>query len=134
MHAVDTTAVSFCESRPDVAPMRRRTLLGGLAAGTFASLAGCPGRLPSSRDDVDTQDGDTQDGGTDLPVPSSELVRSVPRDDIPAITDPAFGEDWREVELEVLSELGDTYTSRPRLSTESRVVGVARDGRARATP
>ncbi len=114
--------------------MRRRSLLGGLASGALAGLAGCPGRLPSARADGRTPTRPGKAGETDLPVPSSALVRSVPRDDIPAITDPAFGDDWRGIELEVVSEFGEEYTTKPRLSSSSRVIGVARDGRARAYP
>jgi hypothetical protein len=53
-------------------------------------------------------------------VPKSELNRGAPKDAIPAITDPAFAADWSSVAW----NLADDWT----------VVGVRRDGRARAYP
>jgi len=104
----------------------RRGLLSGVAAGTVA-LAGClqvgyvgptgGGRFPS-----------------DLPVSESDLVRGAPRDAIPAITDPAFAADWSGVSLEARTVDFGVRRIDPRLAPFDRVVGLVRDGRARAYP
>ena len=71
------------------------------------------------------------DGGSvALPVPRGEIEHRLPADHIPAIVDPAFGEDWRD--LEVPSD--STYDGGPLLPDESPVVGVDRAGEARAYP
>jgi hypothetical protein len=114
--------------------MDRRTYLRAVATGgtaTMAGLAGCTGRLGDDG-------GPPVDGGpdpanatgevvpppaprdVDLPVPESDLQRGAGEDDIPAITDPAFGADWGEVD----ASLTDT----------DRVIGVERAGEARAYP
>jgi hypothetical protein len=49
----------------------------------------------------------------------------LPRDYIPAIVDPAFGDDWSG---------SDGDGREPTLTPDSPVLGVARDGRARAYP
>ncbi len=59
-------------------------------------------------------------GDADLPLAESDLVRAARTDQIPAITDPAFGEDWTPVP-ETLGE-------------RDRVIGVEVDGTARAYP
>ncbi|KTG30724.1 DUF3179 domain-containing protein [Haloferax profundi] len=64
-----------------------------------------------------------------LPVPESELRQSVARDAIPAITAPTFAPDWEDVEVEL-----DSGTYRPQLGHDDLVVGVERDGVARAYP
>lgn len=68
-------------------------------------------------------------GNTDLPVPKSELRKALPRDAIPAITDPRFGPDWNGIEI----ELGEG-TYRPRLADDDPVIGVERGVLARAYP
>ncbi|WP_370515787.1 DUF3179 domain-containing protein [Halapricum sp. CBA1109] len=60
-----------------------------------------------------------------LPVPESDLDRGAQKDGIPAITDPAFAADWSGVE-----NRGESL----ELDDEDTVVGVARDGEARAYP
>ncbi|WP_396612422.1 DUF3179 domain-containing protein [Haloferax sp. S1W] len=64
-----------------------------------------------------------------LPVPKSDLRKSVARDAIPAITDPVFAPDWDDVEIEL-----DGGTYRPQLGVDDLVVGVELDGEARAYP
>jgi hypothetical protein len=56
----------------------------------------------------------------DLPVPESELARGAGKDTIASITGPAFGPDWSDHD--------------PSLVDESLVIGVERDGMARAYP
>ena len=75
----------------------------------------------------------------ELPVPEDELHVGAPRDSISAITEPAFGADWRGMELEVVERLPagtDTveFTIEPRLEADDPVIGVERDGVARAYP
>lgn len=57
----------------------------------------------------------------------------MPRDFIPAITDPSFDRDWSNVELTV-RDLEGERTIRPRLATDDTVVGVSRADAARAYP
>lgn len=63
----------------------------------------------------------------DLPVPASALQPAFGV--VPAIVEPAFGPDWRGVEMTV----GST-TYRPRLRPEEPVIGVEGNGVARAYP
>ncbi|EMA52232.1 DUF3179 domain-containing protein [Halococcus salifodinae] len=128
--------------------MDRRRYLTALTGGTIAALAGCSGLAgrsdPSGTDGAtDTREATdtpaaterasnaTATGGTaasvprqagdvELPVPRSELDRGAAEDAIPAITDPAFGTDWSEFAVE--------------LDPNERVIGVKRDGEARAYP
>lgn len=72
-------------------------------------------------------------GAVDLPVPASELERAVPRDFIPAITDPAFAPDWTDVQL-TIRDLEGERTIRPRLSDDDTVVSVERGGTTKAYP
>lgn len=70
-----------------------------------------------------------------MPVPKEKLVRGAPRDAIPAITDPAFAPEWGEIDLRARNPLdGRTYEVTVRLSDDDPVIGVERDGRARAYP
>ncbi len=128
--------------------MNRRRLL---ALGTAAALglAGCTGGETDgdgadpaadggdggdSGSDGDANDGDDSDvtgvedgetvrgprGDVELPVDQAEIDTVIPEDRIAAITDPAFAADWSAVDDE--------------LDDESRVIGVVRDGEARAYP
>lgn len=68
--------------------MRRRALLGVL--GGLASLAGFGGR--AKRGPATTwADPFGSNRPVELPLDKSVLTRNTRRDDIPAITDPAFG-------------------------------------------
>ena len=131
----------------------RRRLLAGIAAGVLGTIAGCTGADgPGSATTADPSNeaaGGSTGGGTaetdgvttagragtrtgtpgvatpnygdlDLPVPQSDLHRGAPEDGIPAITRPAFGADWSAVEHS--------------LADGDRVIGVERDGEARAYP
>jgi hypothetical protein len=68
-------------------------------------------------------------GDVSLPVPTTDMVAAVHRDHIPAITDPAFGDDWDGLSLPDGSD-GETT----RLPDDAPVVGVERGGEARAYP
>lgn len=108
--------------------MQRRRLLG-LAAGIGGSLAGCTvGWQGERRDDPETSQ--IEDPATvrdvELPVPLSELRQPIGRDSIPAIVDPVFGSDWQGLETD-----DDTETTLP---DDAAVIGVERDGLARAYP
>jgi hypothetical protein len=142
--------------------MNRRRYLGVVTAGLSAGFAGCgesatrspasgsrtatptPGSAPrSGTDATDPETTGTDDGQADtptdgdLPVPEADLLRALPRDNIPAIVDPAFGEDWSGLRVEVTyprRKRRDPVTVEPRLDDEDPVVGITRDGEARAYP
>lgn len=121
---------------PLVGPVSRRHLLAGLATAGAAGAAGCFGR---GRDETATGAGVAAGPPPatrvpdDLPVPESALHRGANRDAIPAVVDPAFAADWSEVELVTRTEFG-VMPITPRLADFDRVVGVVRDGVARAYP
>lgn len=108
----------------------RRRFLATLGVGGAAATAGClndvTGRVPfvgSEANPTPLPRGPRPSGthrDVDLPVPESELTRGAPMDGILAITDPTFGPDWADT---------NDY-----LTDESLVVGVERDGLARAYP
>jgi hypothetical protein len=136
--------------------MRRRHFLGAFGAAGLGGLAGCTGSgggpgsgdsggtasPPGTPTDASTPSAtDTQGpgavtvNGVEVPVPDSSLRRGAAKDAIPAIVDPAFGEDWSGIEMEVRSGFGGGgRTSRPRLSDGDEVIAVERDGEARAYP
>ncbi|MDY6765225.1 MAG: DUF3179 domain-containing (seleno)protein, partial [Halobacteria archaeon] len=60
-------------------------------------------------------------GNFTLPIPRKELNRGAPKDAIPAITEPEFGNDWSQVES-------------AELDKKSKVIGVEIGGKARAYP
>jgi hypothetical protein len=107
--------------------MRRRRYLQLVAAGTVAALAGC-----SASGDAGT--GQDQEQGraprpptldeVDLPVPTSEMRQPLPKDYIPAIVEPEFAADWSGLDADV----------DPTLPDDAAVLGITRDGRARAYP
>jgi hypothetical protein len=123
--------------------MNRRRLLGSLGTAAVLGLAGCTSREDAG-DGGDTGDDRTTAtasppptgaavdasgnssvvrgprGEVELPVDDAEIRRVIGKDRIPAITEPSFGSDWGSVEY----ALGD----------EDRVIGVVRDGAARAYP
>lgn len=129
--------------------MNRRRYLAALTSVSVGAVAGCSS-LRSNASPPGADDGETTATATrepvapttagppaaadiSIPVSESELDRAAPRDAIPAITDPVFGEDWSGVEYEIEREDG-SVTHTPRLSFEDRVIGVVRDGEARAYP
>lgn len=116
--------------------MRRRTYLAGLIAGA-GSLAGCTAvpHVGSGNDQsTSTTTGDaataTMTAGADatspdLPIPKDELVIGAPRDAIPAITGPSFGRSWATLDDVAIAE---------QLHPDDEVIGVERNGEARAYP
>lgn len=70
----------------------------------------------------------------DLPVPQSALIKSVPRDGIPAIIDPVFEPDWSSLEPSQSNAAREEVTVRPKLHAEDPVIGIVRGGTARAYP
>ncbi len=138
--------------------MNRRSLLAASLA-SLTTLAGCAGRTDDGTTETATAEqtttptataADTEPGtatpasvsgpvetvaGVDLPVPRELLGRGAPENAIPAITEPAFGDDWSGVEIEVREQVSnEIVTKEPRLRPDDRVIGVERDGEARAYP
>lgn len=118
--------------------MKRRSLLAAMSG---VAVSGC---LGGGRHCVATagQSGDetrrrTASPGRSekLPVSTEELVRAAPCNRIPAIVEPAFGPDWTDLELTAeWWGTGEKFTFSVDLQPSDRVVGVVRDGRARAYP
>jgi len=117
----------------------RRAYLAALASAGTVGLAGCTDQFLGEDGATTTSRGDrgTTVSGTaasaetreqtpvdrssvDLPVDRSELNRGAQKDGIPAITDPAFAADWSSVDAP--------------LPDDRDVIGVVREGRARAYP
>ena len=116
--------------------MHRRRYLALVGAAGATGLAGCAGyRGPTSGGSPSRSPSPTtvQVGDVTLPVPGSEMVTAIHRDGIPAITDPAFGEDWSDWSA-VPVEHRPPPAERPALPDAFPVVGVERDGEARAYP
>lgn len=114
--------------------MRRRRLLE-LTAGAAAGLAGCLDTVPDLRATPTPPSSPIGSvAGAPLPVPESQLYDSVSRDAIPAIVDPVFAEDWSDLEIEIENPFAGNKVVRPRLAGDDRVIGVDRDGEARAYP
>lgn len=114
--------------------MDRRGFLAA-TVGAAGALAGCAtGRVARSTDGEASGTGGSPGLSPDrLPVSELELTVGASRDAIPAIVDPAFGPDWSGIELDPRTAAG-SGPIRPRLAEEDPVVGVARDGTARAYP
>jgi len=118
----------------------RRAYLAALASAGVAGLAGCAGggrdgddggaatsRPAPAGSTTDTSGGPAsreeqvvQRDDVELPVDRTELNRGASKDGIPAITDPAFAADWSDVDAP--------------LPDDRDVIGVVRDGQARAYP
>jgi hypothetical protein len=97
-----------------------------VGAGVLGSLAGCLGAAgaPVAPGGSSGDPGGGQSvAGRDLPISESALTRATRPDAIPAITAPAFDTDWRGVGRDV-----------DPLRPDDAVVGVEREGRARAYP
>lgn len=126
--------------------VKRRAYLAG-ASTVVGAVAGCvsfgtrTGRVTDERLDAP---GTTETESTtaapwvadpvELPVPESELFRAAPKDSIPAIVDPVFGSDWSSVSYEIEKRDGRVSVMEPRLVGSDEVLGVERDGVARAYP
>lgn len=113
--------------------MDRRRVLAGVVAG-LTGAAGClAGSVPRSGG-AGAGGADAGSGRLDLPVSRSELVRAAPVDAIPAVVDPAFAVEWGEIPVTAHDPRVGTYETTVSLRDDDRVIGVERDGRARAYP
>lgn len=112
--------------------MRRRDFL---VLGAGLALPGCSSSRPAGDAGTATSTPSptsthtpirSRVGEVDLPVPRAEMRSALPRDAIPAITEPAFATAWtgRDGPTGPLPELPD----------EDPVIGVTRNGKARAYP
>jgi len=115
--------------------MRRRSYLRLATVGLVGGVAGCTDGTeegadpPSEGGAVATSDG----GDPELPVTREEMFRGAPKDAIPAIVDPVFDEDWSGLTVDADDVRGSSDLE-PRLQDDDEVVGVARNGEARAYP
>lgn len=109
--------------------MNRRRFITALGASTVVGLAGCAGRRAGVNEETTVTTTATttataartpDPAEVELPVPREDLRRGAAKDAIPAITNPNFGTDWSDVEA--------------TLEDEEGVIGVVRDGIARAYP
>jgi hypothetical protein len=101
--------------------MDRRAYLGGVLAG-IGGLAGCVSRGGGGNSEpTTTAPSIPRSREVELPLPEGAMTRALPKDAIPAITEPAFGPDWRDVDG-------------VDLDPTDEVIGVVRDGEARAYP
>ncbi len=116
--------------------MGRRRFLQALTAGVAGGTAGCLGGADDSAESSQTPTASPTEtptptpvaasvDGTELPVSLSEMRQPLPRDYIPAVVDPAFGDDWSGL---------DADGRDPTLPADVPILGVERDGRARAYP
>jgi hypothetical protein len=123
--------------------VRRRTYLATL--GLAGSLSGCTGLLndgiaaqndteAARRDGAESRPPTARSEDNSLPVPESELVRAGKRDAIPAIVNPEFAPDWSRVGTPDNGERRPPSSGGLSLDPDDTVIGVARDGRARAYP
>lgn len=88
------------------------------------------GYTPASAGRDDAEDPAGRERAGDLPLPASAFRRASPRDAIPAIVDPAFASDWRDVAI----NFGDGRTYRPRLAADDPVLGVELDAVRESSP
>ena len=118
--------------------VRRRDLLASLGVAGLGGLAGCLGFTggsplgsPSPTPEPTPRSVTTGFGDVTLPVNGSEIETRLPRDAIPAITEPVFGEDWRD-----WSAVPEEHRMQdpPELPDAAPVVGVERGGETRAYP
>jgi hypothetical protein len=108
----------------------RRVTQGGGGRGARSTSTPTPTREPGEGD------GPTQTAADEgrFPVARGELKRGAGKDRIPAIVDPVFAEDWSGLDVEVQSSFGGRNSIEPRLGAVDTVIGVERDGEARAYP
>ncbi|MFB6299183.1 MAG: DUF3179 domain-containing protein [Halobacteriales archaeon] len=125
--------------------MKRRDLLATIGTGILGGFAGCQGiaghvcgdrTRAQTSDRAGTAASDSRTVAPEsLPVPESDLVRSAPRDAIPAITAPKFAPNYTDLELEgYWWGTGESFTYTLELIDDDPVIGVEREGTARAYP
>jgi hypothetical protein len=135
--------------------MNRRRLLATLAgAGAVAGALGfaaqprsAPEPPASTPDHTATEPTPSTEGppsdapapvrqvaGEDLPIPLEAMVTGLPQDAIRSITDPTFGRDWGGIEITHFPGTDREFTTEPRLTDRDVVIGVVREGEARAYP
>jgi hypothetical protein len=118
--------------------MDRRTFLraGAVAAtGVAGCLGSLEGRIRGHGRGPEQSGGEATDNTASysLPVPREELEYGASRDAIPAIVEPRFAPDWSDLETAVRPYDVEFY-SRPRLHDTDLVIGLVREGEARAYP
>lgn len=70
----------------------------------------------------------------ELPIPVSEMLNGLPKDAIRSITDPAFGPDWEAITITHFPGTDREFQTEPRLTDRDTIIGVVRNGEARAYP
>ncbi|MFC7229812.1 DUF3179 domain-containing protein [Salinirubellus salinus] len=131
--------------------MHRRQLLLGLAGvGTAAGALGYAAFTPRRDDEAPSPTstpaeteppaarGDPADYGRvadeALPIPVADMLNGLPKDAIRSITEPAFGPDWADLTITHFPGTEREFQTEPRLTDHDTVVGVVREGEARAYP
>lgn len=112
--------------------MRRRRLLRTIGLGAATGLAGC--LAPTADPERLRRPGLPTGQAAQLPVPESALTRGTIKDGIAAVTDPVFADDWEGVTVDTTGPQGYPVTIEPELYDDQLVIGVERDGDARAYP
>lgn len=113
--------------------MNRREYLSIAAASALGSLTGCVSASTPKDREAGASTGSPSTSDPALPVSDSELYRALPRNEIPAIVEPAFAADWEGLSITVASApLRESVE--PRLSAGSRVIGINRGNQPRAYP
>lgn len=97
-------------------------------------MTGFAGCMVGSQLDGTAEEKVTSVAGVDLPLPKSELIRGAPKDAIPAITDPVFGDDWSGLSVTFINRFNNERTVEPRLKPDDQIIGVKRGGDTRAYP
>jgi hypothetical protein len=69
-----------------------------------------------------------------LPIPVEDMLNGLPKDAIRSITDPVFGPDWSDVTITHFPGTEREFRTEPRLTDRDTVIGVVREGEARAYP
>ena len=120
----------------------RRQVLGVLRSGALIGLAGCagPGGSDTEATCADGAQARSAPRGLStvneesLPISDEELVQAALPEDIPAIIDPAFEDDWTGIETTHETYEGTSVISRPRLTDADPIIGVVQEGQGRAYP
>lgn len=123
---------------------RRQVLKAGASFG-LAWLAGCGEPVADSSsgtltpagvetpENASTRDRVRTVAGEELPISQADMARVLPVNGILAIEEPAFGRDWRGLEL-TYTRRGEEETIYPRLRDDDLVIGIEDEAGARAYP